>query len=112
MASNSNEAVDTDEKRLQREGSRRLGEGALGGTSQKKLGSNETGDRQGQQTFLLLQCCYVQRHLCQKQLVDYTVTRMVICLDSFILSTAFPKPSVVNNTPQILTCDRRSYSLM
>jgi hypothetical protein len=51
----SNAAVDTDEKQLQREGSRRLGEGALGGTLQKKLGNRyETGDRQGQQTFLLL----------------------------------------------------------
>jgi hypothetical protein len=52
---NSNAAVDTDEKRLQREGSRRLGEGALGGTPQKKLRSRyETGDRQGQQAFLSL----------------------------------------------------------
>jgi hypothetical protein len=53
---NSNAAVDTDEKQLQREGSRRLGEGALGGTPQKKLRNRyETGDRQGQQTFLLLE---------------------------------------------------------
>jgi hypothetical protein len=46
---NSNAAVDTDEKRLQREGSRRLGEG---GTLIRSR--YETGDRQGQQTFLLL----------------------------------------------------------
>jgi hypothetical protein len=51
---NSNAAVDTDEKWLQREGSRRLGEGALRRTPQKKLRSiYETGDRQ--QAFLSLQ---------------------------------------------------------
>ncbi len=50
-----NAAVDTDKKRHQIEGSMRLGEGALGGTPQKKLRSRyETGDRQGQQTFLSL----------------------------------------------------------
>jgi hypothetical protein len=37
---------------LQREGSRRLGEGALGGTPQEKLRNRyETCDRQGQQIF-------------------------------------------------------------
>jgi hypothetical protein len=52
---NSNAAVDTGKKRLQIEGSMRLGEGALGGTPQKKLRSRyETSDRQGQQTFLSL----------------------------------------------------------
>ena len=52
---NLNAVVNTDERRLQREGSRRLGEGALGGIRQKKLGNRyETGDCQGQQTFLLL----------------------------------------------------------
>jgi hypothetical protein len=49
---NPNTVVDTDEKRLQREGSRRLGEGPLGGTPQKKLRSRyETGNRQGQTGF-------------------------------------------------------------
>lgn len=46
---NSNAAVDTDEKRLQIEGSMRLEEGALGGTPQKRLRSRyKTGNRQGQ----------------------------------------------------------------
>jgi hypothetical protein len=50
-----NAAVDTDKKRHQIEGSMRSGEGALGGTPQKKLRSRyETSDRQGQQTFLSL----------------------------------------------------------
>ncbi len=82
---NSNVAVDTDEKQLQREGSRRLGEGALGGTPppEKLRNRYETGDRQ--------------------RPTDFSFPRMVICFDSFILSTAFPNPSVANNTPQILT---------
>ena len=71
----------------------RFGEGALGGTPQKKLRSRyETGDRQGQQTFLSLRVLLRAATSLPETTSGLYNNSHVICFDSFIVSTASQNP--------------------